>query len=131
MVRRRWAMALVLLVSSVLLNLVAPNGGSRAADGAPPLSGVSVMPSTGSGADSHRAESLTDPCPCDDGTATRRVAVRPARTAGAAGTAWAIAPVRESAAGRDSTDLHDAAGAERPAAGAPPTGAVLLQTFRC
>ncbi|MEU4660105.1 hypothetical protein AB0G32_40300, partial [Streptomyces sp. NPDC023723] len=79
MVRRRWAVAVVLLLASVLLNLFAPQ---QAPDGTAAAAVVARMDvATGDGPRDTGAESLTEPSPCADGTAVRRAAPRPARTA--------------------------------------------------
>ncbi|MFK0115403.1 hypothetical protein [Streptomyces sp. NPDC090994] len=124
MVRRRWAVALVLLLASVLLNLCAPEP--------PPDAFASVSAPAVAAADTGD-ESLTEPSPCEDGTAVRRAALRPARTAGAAGAGCADggAPVRASAADRDATEPRGAVTAVRPASLGPSPGAELLRTYRC
>jgi hypothetical protein len=130
MVRRRWAVAVVLLLALVLLNLFAPQQAPHET-AAVVAARMDVAP--GDGPRYTEAESLTEPSPRADGTAVRRAALRPARTAGAAGAGCALsgAPVREPAAGRAGTAPRGAVTVERPAPGGPPPGTDLLQTFRC
>ncbi|MGP2436234.1 hypothetical protein, partial [Streptomyces sp. JW3] len=75
MVRRRWAVAVVLLLASVLLNLFAPQQAPHETAAAVVAARMDVAP--GDGPRDTEAESLTEPSPRADGTAVRRAAPRP------------------------------------------------------
>jgi hypothetical protein len=130
-VRRRWAAAVVLLASVLLLNLFTPG---PAADERTAVKTVAAV-DTGvrDGSPSADPEGAGEPCPCEEDPSVRRLLARSPRTAGAAGACHVAAgvPMRAPVVDRGGTDIRSAGVARSPGAGESARRGAELQTFRC
>lgn len=134
MVRRRWAAAVVLLASVLLLHLFAPGpapDGGRAVGTAVAVDAEARGEAPG--VEAEKAERLGDPDPCEADASISRLLARSPRTAGAAGASHALAgvPLRPSVGDRDGSGRRPARAAYRPWVGDSARSVAELQTFRC